>query len=112
VVRAARVFARVRKNGDVDVPEAIAEGNDWLGLEVSELRDCDREVMGTVRCWMFTSADALVSLALGRVYSNSGGISSGGGISMPRAAAMIWCSAHDSEKSFSPLQKGARRRSI
>ena len=58
------------------------------------------------------SADSLVSVALGGAYSNSGGISSAGGIGIPRAAAMSWCSAHDSEKSFSPLQNGASRRSI
>jgi hypothetical protein len=46
------------------------------------------------------------------LYSSSGGTSSAGGIAIPRAAAISWCSAQDSEKSLRPRQKGARRRSI
>jgi hypothetical protein len=55
VVRAARVFARVRKRGEADVPDAIGdvEGNDWAGVmelcDTSELRDWERDVIGTVR---------------------------------------------------------------
>jgi hypothetical protein len=54
VVRAARVFALVRKRGEAEVPDAIGDvvGSDWAGREfcdTSELRDWERDVIGTVR---------------------------------------------------------------
>lgn len=41
MVRAASVFALVRKRGEVEVPEAMGDavGKDWAGFEESELRD-------------------------------------------------------------------------
>lgn len=113
--KAANVLALVRNRGEIDVPDAIwgDVGGGFEDWDTSELRDWEREVMGTVRCWILVaSTGGFASDALGGVYSNSGGIWSGGGMSMPRAAAMIWCSAHESEKSFNPLQNGASRRSI
>lgn len=59
--------------------------------------------MGTIRFWVFVSDDGSFSFASsavafgGFLYSSSGGISSGGGIGIPRAAAMSWCSVHESE---------------
>lgn len=52
--RAARVFALARKSGEAEVPDAIGDvdGNDWAGMEfcdISELRDWERDVIGTVR---------------------------------------------------------------
>lgn len=93
---AASVFARVRNNGELEVPEAIgeaADGRDCAGTdtwEASELLECDLEVIGTIRCWTsVASAGSCTPAGFGGfLYSNSGGISSGGGIGKPRAAAM------------------------
>jgi hypothetical protein len=58
VVRAANVLARPRKNGEDDVEAAIGElgeGSEKAGcdgerfIDLSELDDCDLEVIGTVR---------------------------------------------------------------
>ena len=121
-VKAAKVFARLRKSGEVDVPDAIGDvgdGKDWAGLsagrlEVSECADSGLpDADGTVKNCALLPEDAAPSVfSAGGVNCNSGGISSGGGIGNPRAAAISWCSVHDSEKSFSPRQKGARRLSI
>ena len=121
-VKAAKVFARPRKSGEVDVPDAIGDvgdGRDCAGLsagrlEVSECADSGLpEADGTVKNCALLPADGAPSVfSAGGVNCKSGGISSGGGIGSPLAAATNWCSVHDSEKSFSPRQKGARRLSI
>lgn len=119
VASAASVFARPRKMGELDVPDAIGEveGKDWAPWafwDISDVNEGDLDEIGTVRyCDPLSGDSVLPSAGLGGiVFSNSGGIWSGGGIGRPRAAATSWCSVHDSEKSLRPLQKGASRRSI
>ena len=48
----------------------------------------------------------------GDLSLNSAGISSGAGMGRSLAAATIWCSVQDEEKSFRPRQNGAILRSI
>ena len=121
VVSDARVLARALNSGELDVPDAIGdvgEGRECAGVEdweASDPYDCDLDVMGTIKyCTAAESEASFASSAAlgGFLYSSSGGISSGGGMGRPRAAAISWCSVHESEKSFSPLQNGASRRSI
>ena len=55
VVREARVFARVRNRGELEVPAEMGEveGSDCAGVEdwdASDPSDCDLDVIGTVRC--------------------------------------------------------------
>ena len=91
VVSAASVLARPRKNGDElgeegDPMGETGDGKEKAGCEGdSELYECDREEIGTVRWQMFTSDDpGLVSAFR---LDSSGGDSSGAGIGRPLAAA-------------------------
>lgn len=88
-VRDASVFDRGRK-GEEDTGEAGAVDDALLNagcegdrLEASEPTDCDRDVIGTMRFWMF---GFVVSASLG-FGSKPSGISSALGMGMPRAAA-------------------------
>jgi hypothetical protein len=62
--RAASVFARPRKSGELEVPDAIGDegdGNDCAGVNVcglcdgSECIDGDLDEMGTVKSWLVLS---------------------------------------------------------
>lgn len=82
----------------MDVPDAIGDvgdGRDCAGLsdgrpEVSECEDSGRpNGDGTARNCALLPVDGAPSvLSAGGVSCNSGGISSGGGIGRPRAAAI------------------------
>lgn len=121
-MRAASVFARPLNNVDPEDEGGgggfIAPGGNehWDGErldEVSELRDCDLEVMGTVKLLIFVSDDFVSDSTLDSdLGSSSTGISSGAGMGRPLAAATSWFSVHESEWSFNPLQNGAILRSI
>lgn len=98
VLSAARAFALPLKNGEEDGGELI--GADALeGLKagcdgerfsvMSELYDCDRAVIGTVR-WLISLARVLDCEAFRT--GSSGGISSAGGRGNPCARATNWCS--------------------
>jgi hypothetical protein len=83
-VKAAKVFARLRNSGEVDVPDAmgdVGDGNDWAGLSagrlaVSECADSGLpDADGTVRNWALLPEGRLLSVfSEGGVNSNSGGI--------------------------------------
>ena len=121
-MRVASVFARPRNNADPDEEAGSARGPAPGGKDVcsgetfddvSELKDCDLEDMGTVRLLIIFSC-VFVSLSTWEVNfdSSSTGISSAAGIGRPLAAAASWFSVHDSEWSLRPLQNGAIRLSI
>jgi hypothetical protein len=72
VVNEARVFARLRKNGE-DGEAAIGEeggGRENAGcdgerfIDLSDVADCDRAVIGTVRWLMLISDDRGLESAL------------------------------------------------
>lgn len=97
MVKEASVFARLLKNGE-DGEAAIGDeggGKENAGcvgdrfIDLSELADCDRVVMGTVRWLMLRSDDRGLDSALEADRSgSSGGISSEGGMGRPLTAAM------------------------
>jgi hypothetical protein len=94
LVRAAKVFARPRKKGDEDedcgkLIGDVGDGREKAGcegerFEFSELKDGDREEMGTVRRLMFMSDERGLAS-----FGSSGGVSSGGGMGSPLAAEVI-----------------------
>lgn len=65
--------------------------------EVSELKDCDLEVMGTVKELIFGSEVLVSDGPRNAALGSSSGISSGAGILFPLAAATNWFSVHESE---------------
>ena len=112
VVSEANVFARVRKgNEELEGPVGEGSGRDPGKLVFSGCRNCGLPTVG-----MDKPRGRSLSLSEdGRFvkrYSSSGGTWSAGGIGRPLAAAISWCSAQFSEKSFRPFQYGASRRSI
>lgn len=90
VVSEARVFDRGLKGEEVTgeagavEDELLNAGCEGERLDASEPADCDLDVIGTIRFWMF-GLIASVSLGLG---TSPSGISSALGIAIPRAAAM------------------------
>lgn len=99
LVKAAKVFARLRKSGEVDVPDAIGDvgdGRDCAGLNVGrldEFSECEDgglpDTEGTVKnCALLPAEGPPSVVSMGGVNCNSGGISSGGGIGRPLAAAI------------------------
>jgi len=81
VVRDARVLARVRKSGELELSGEEGAGSDKAGFdgegfdEASDVKDCDRESIGTVRKLRCPSGVRRSSAAIfgGRRYSNAGG---------------------------------------
>jgi hypothetical protein len=72
------------------VPDAIGEGGegkDCAGAADSDVEEGNFGEIGTVRAWTVFSATSAASLE-GNVYCSSDEIRSGGGIGIPRAAAM------------------------
>ncbi len=106
VVRAASVFARPRNNA---VPEfedgaevamapcgnVVCDGD--ILDEVSELKDCDLEAMGTVKLLKLVSDTMVSDWPMTFVLGSSSGIASGAGTGFPLAAATNWFSVHESE---------------
>lgn len=93
-----------------DPPANVGDGRVEPALEglLSDDADVVQGPSGTMRLFKFgveVVGDACWDA--GRGTSSSGGVWSAGGMGSPRAAAMIWCSVHVSEKSSSPRQKGA-----
>jgi hypothetical protein len=77
VVKDARVLARVRNKGVFGEFEANGEdgaGSEKVGEEASELKDCDRELMGTVRSLRLLSGIRRSSAAVfGDIWHSSSG---------------------------------------
>lgn len=120
VVNAASVFARPRKKGEGEVGELIGDedgsenaGCDGDSCDISELEERERPVMGTVRELILISGGFSDDSAGVAVWpASSGSTSSAEGRGRPLATATNWYSVQDSEWSLSPLQNGAKRRSI
>lgn len=125
LVRDAKVLARPRERAEpIDVVAEVTgvcsigkvDRDGEIFDEESELKDCEREEIGTIKVLRLESVDLGSGSGSGSGFdliftSSSSGISSGAGIGRPLAAATNWFSVQDSEKSFRPLQKGAIRRS-
>lgn len=107
-MRAANVFERPRNKAEPEVGVAcdtveVPGGNEVCDgeavTELSELYDCDLEVMGIVRPLRLVLASD-VPLSEGQavaILGSSSGIASGAGTGFPLAAATNWFSVQDSE---------------